>query len=136
MVKTMDTPYPEYEKVIPDYRISTFRLDKKPMLESLDALVSIASQHDGRDMVVVHANGTINLSAHSESCGHASAKVPCHHISGPEIRFALNIQYLIETIKLSDHTVLMSSSGDLDPAVFEYPETERVAVIMPVRLPE
>jgi DNA polymerase III sliding clamp (beta) subunit (PCNA family) len=87
-------------------------------------------------MVVVHANGTINLSAKSESFGTAMAEVPCDHICGPETRFALNIVYLIETIKLAGNTVLMSNSGDLDPAVFEYPETERIAVIMPVRLPE
>jgi DNA polymerase III beta subunit len=136
MVRTMDTPYPEYEKVIPEERISTFKVDKKPMLESLDALHPIASQDDGRDMVVVNANGVINLSARSESFGSASAEVPCTHVCGPETRFALNIQFLIETIKLSDETVLMSSSGDLDPAVFEYPETERIAVVMPVRLPE
>ena len=136
MVSTMDTPYPEYEKVIPDYRTSTFRLDKKPILESLDALLPVASQDDGRDMVVVHANGTINLSVRSESFGSASAEVACGHQSGPEIRIALNIQFLIETIKLSDNTVLLSSSGDLDPAVFEYPGTERIAVVMPVRLPE
>ena len=136
MVSTMDTPYPEYEKVIPDYRASTFRLDKKQILESLDALLPVASQDDGRDMVVVHANGTINLSARSESFGSASAEVACGHLSGPEIRIALNIQYLIETIKLSDETVLMSGSGELDPTVFEYPGTERVAVVMPVRLPD
>jgi DNA polymerase III beta subunit len=136
MVSTMDTPYPDYENVIPKDRISTFKLDKKPILESLDALLPVATQDDGRDMVVVNANGIINLSARSEAFGNASAEVPCDHLSGPEIRFALNIQYLIETIKLSDETVLMSNSGELDPAVFEYPKTERIAVIMPVRLPE
>ena len=96
----------------------------------------IATQHDGRDMVVVNANGTINLSARSESFGAASAEVPCTHIRGPETRFALNIQYMIETIKLADKTLLMSNSGDLDPACFEYPDSERIAVVMPVRLPE
>jgi DNA polymerase III subunit beta len=136
MISRMDTPYPDYQGVIPDYRISTFKLNKKPMLESLDALLPVASQDDGRDMVVISANGTINLSAKSESFGSASVEVACGHVSGPEIRIALNIQYLIETIKLCDNTVLFSSSGDLDPAVFEFPLTERIAVVMPVRLPE
>ncbi len=44
-VKCMDAPYPDYEKVIPDCCVSTFKLDKKPILESLDALVPIVSQH-------------------------------------------------------------------------------------------
>jgi DNA polymerase III sliding clamp (beta) subunit (PCNA family) len=122
--------------VIPEDRISTFKLNKKSMLEGLDALLPVATQDDGRDMVVVNANGTINLSARSESFGTASEEVPCTHVCGPETRFALNIQYLIETIKLTDETVLMSNSDPLDPAVFDYPETERIAVIMPVRLPE
>jgi len=136
IVKIKDTPYPEHGTVIPNYRILTFKLDKRTTLDSLDALVPVATQHYGRDMVVVDANGTISLSAHSETFGTATADVPCHHLHGPETRFALNILYLIETIKLADESVFTSNSRDLDPVVFEYPETERIAAIMPVRLPE
>ena len=132
----LDTPFPDYGKVIPDSRDSRFQLDVKATLESLDALTPVATQQDGRDMVVVTANGTINLSAKSETMGSAEAEVPCEHVAGPEAKFALNVHFFIETLKLADGEVTMSNNGALEPTMFEYPGTERVAVVMPVRLPE
>ena len=88
-------------------------------------------------MVVINANGVLNLSARSDTMGDASGVVPCTHIDGPEAVFALNINYFTETLKLANtDTVIMANSGSLEPARFDYPETERVAVVMPVRLPE
>jgi DNA polymerase-3 subunit beta len=136
VVHCMDTPYPDYEKVIPDSRDSIFSLDTKPMLESLDALAIVASQRDGRDMVVINANGTINLRAQAESMGSAEAEVACTHVAGPERMFALNVFFLIETLKLANGEIVMSQNGGLEPAMFEYPGTERIAIVMPVRMPE
>ncbi len=132
----LDTPYPDYRKVIPDDCQSHFRLDTRATIESLNALAVIASERDGRDMVVVNANGTLNLSAHAESMGSAEAVVPCVHVAGPERRFALNVFYMIETLKLANGEIMLSTNGGLEPARFDYPDTERIAVVMPVRLPE
>ena len=63
--------------------------------------------------------------------------VPCVHLSGPETIFALNIHYMIETLKLAGtREVVMSNSGSLEPVRFDYDGTDRIAVVMPVRLPE
>ena len=136
VAKCIDTPYPDYDKVIPESCESRFRVDLAATLESLDALTPVATQQDGRDMVIVNANSVLTLSAESESMGSAKAEVSCEHIAGPESNFALNIIYFGETLKLADGEILMSNSSKLEPAVFEFPGTERVAVVMPVRLPE
>ncbi len=136
-VSLIDSPYPEYEKVIPNDCTSRFRLNVQDTIETLDGLSVIACTQDGRDMVVVKANGSLNLSARSESMGNASGRVNCYHLEGKEIRFALNVGYFTETLKLADkRAVIMAGSGHLEPVRFDYLETDRVAVVMPVRLPE
>jgi hypothetical protein len=61
------------------------------------------------------------------------------HLSGPETIFALNIHYMIETLKLArrgGRDVVMPNSGSLEPVRFDFDSTDRIAVVMPVRLPE
>ena len=136
-VSLLDTPYPDYEKVIPDTDGSRFRLHVPETIEALNALSVVATQRDGRDMIVVNANGSINLSVHSDTMGEAFGMVPCTHLDGSEAIFALNVHYFTETLKLADkREVVMSNSGSLEPVRFDYGDTDRVAVVMPVRLPE
>ena len=133
----LDTPYPEYGKVIPNTDGSRFRLQVPETIEALNALSVVATQRDGRDMIVVNANGTLNLSARSDSMGEASGTVPCEHLDGSDALFALNVHYLTETLRLADkREVVMSNSGSLEPVRFDYADTDRIAVVMPVRLPE
>jgi len=132
----MDTPYPDYHKVIPDDCESRFALHIPETIEALQALSIVASERDGRDMIIVNANGTLNLEARAESMGHASAVVPCTHIAGTDRKFALNVFYLIETLQLADGDVTLATNGGLEPARFDYQGTDRIAVVMPVRLPE
>jgi DNA polymerase-3 subunit beta len=137
IVSLLDTPYPDYENVIPDDCTSRFRLNVADTLETLNALSVVATQRDGRDMIVVNANGTLNLSARSDTMGEASGMVPCIHLDGSEAVFALNVHYFTETLKLADkREVVMSNSGSLEPVRFDYGDTDRIAVVMPVRLPE
>jgi hypothetical protein len=136
-VALLTTPYPDFAKVIPDDCASRFRLNVPETIETLNALSVIATSQDGRDMVVVKANGTLNLSARADSMGEASGTVPCIHLDGPDAVFALNVHYLTETLKLADkRDVVMSNSGSLEPVRFDYADTDRIAVVMPVRLPE
>jgi DNA polymerase III sliding clamp (beta) subunit (PCNA family) len=132
----LDTPYPEYEKVIPEMT-NVFRLDCKPTVQALDALSIIAHEHDGRDMVVINANGRLNLSVKAESTGKANADLPLTHVQGAdEILVALNIDYLTDILKECDSLISMSNAGDLEPCRFDYPDSDRIAVLMPVRLPD
>jgi DNA polymerase III sliding clamp (beta) subunit (PCNA family) len=136
-VSLLDTPYPDYQNVIPDDCTSRFRLNVPETIEALNALSVVATQRDGRDMIVVNANGTLNLSARSDAMGEASGMVPCTHLDGSEAVFALNVHYFTETLKLADkREVVMSNSGSLEPVRFDYDATDRIAVVMPVRLPE
>jgi DNA polymerase III sliding clamp (beta) subunit (PCNA family) len=132
----LDTPYPDYEKVIPEMT-NVFRLDCKPTVQALDALSIIAHEHDGRDMVVINVNGRLNLSVKAESTGKADADLPLTHVQGAnEILVALNIDYFTDILKECDSLISMSNEGALEPCRFDYPESDRIAVLMPVRLPE
>jgi DNA polymerase III subunit beta len=144
MIHLMDTPYPEYEKVIPDWT-NVFKLDSKATVQALDALSVIAHERDGRDMVVINANGRLNLSVNADSVGKANADLPLIHLASEvgqgtdEIRVALNIDYFGDILKQNesaDGLIQMSNSQSLDPCRFDYTESGRIAVLMPVRLPE
>jgi len=136
-VSLLSTPYPEYRKVIPDDCTSRFRLNVQDTIETLNGLSVIACAEGGREMIVVKANGTLNLTARADSMGEASGSVNCNHLEGPESIFSLNVHYFTETLKLADrHAVIMANSGSLEPVRFDYLETDRIAVVMPVRLPE
>ena len=136
-VSLLDCLYPEYPKVIPDDCTSRFRLDVPGTIETLNALSVVAKHKDGRHMVVVNANGRLDLSARSESMGNASGMVECSHLDGPDAAFALNVDYFTETLKLAGkREVVMANSGSLEPVRFDYQDTDRVAVVMPVRMPE
>ena len=134
----VDTPYPDYEKVTPEKCECHFTIDKKDTLEALGALAVIANARDGRDMVVITANGELNLEVRSEEMGVARAVVDCDQEQGDEARFALNINYMMEALKLSelDDVCMRKDASPLVPIKFTYPGTERIAVVMPVRLPE
>jgi DNA polymerase III sliding clamp (beta) subunit (PCNA family) len=140
----LDTPYPEYDKVIPDWS-NVFMLDSKATVQALDALSVIAHERDGRDMVVINANGRLNLSVKAESIGKADADLSIMHLASGTgqgtdgIRVALNIDYFGDILKQNespDGLIQMSNAASLDPCRFDYAESGRIAVLMPVRLPE
>ena len=140
----LDTPYPEYDKVVPDFS-NVFKLDSKATVQALDALSVIAHERDGRDMVVINANGRLNLSVKAESIGKADADLSIMHLASGTgqgtdgIRVALNIDYFGDILKQCespDGLIQMSNAASLDPCRFDYAESGRIAVLMPVRLPE
>ena len=139
VIHLLDTPYPDYEKVIPEMT-NVFRLDSKVTVQALDALSIIAHEHDGRDMVVINANGRLNLSVKSETVGKADADLPLTHVQGgPDTLVALNIDYFTDILKACesrDGSMTMSNADPLEPCRFDYPDSDRIAVLMPVRLPE
>jgi len=136
----LDTPYPDYEKVIPEECGASFTFEPKEAIQVLEPLVIIAKQDDGRDMVVVRANSKIRFSAKAESMGEGDGEMNCVRIGGEhEMVTALNIFSLLDALRSAveiDANLIMTQEGSLEPVRFDYPETERISVIMPVRLPE
>jgi DNA polymerase III sliding clamp (beta) subunit (PCNA family) len=96
-------------------------------------------------MVVINANGRLNLSVQADSVGKADADLPLIHLASEigkgndDIRVALNIDYFGDILKQNespDGLIQMSNAASLDPCRFDYADSGRIAVLMPVRLPE
>ncbi|MFH1676606.1 MAG: DNA polymerase III subunit beta [bacterium] len=134
----LDTPYPDYQKVIPEGSEGTITIDKNRLIESLKQVGILARQQDGRDMAVLECTGDkLLISSKAESEGKAEVEVPIER-DGAEMKIAFNYQYLLDPLlAVEDDTITLSYSGSLEPGVLKTPsDPSYTYVIMPVRLPE
>jgi len=134
----LDTPYPDYEKVIPTKFEGVLTLDRERFLTALKQVGILARQHDGRDMAILETiDDQLLISAKAESEGKAEVEIPAE-IEGEKLRVAFNYQYLLDPLQaVDDDRVTLSYSGSLEPGVLRLPSDDTYTyVIMPVRLPE
>lgn len=136
----MDTPYPDWEKVIPE-TTNQFAINAGAVIAALKPIKIVASEHDGRDMAIVATgNGSMSIETVKTCIGQAKEAVDIRRVCGEnEIRFALNAFYFEEALKNSVTPcgeTFISCEGELDPIRFDFDGSSRIAVVMPVRLPE
>jgi len=134
----LDTPYPDYEKVIPDESEGVLTVDRNRLVAALKQVGILARQHDGRDMAVLETeNDQLTISAKAESEGKAEVQVPIE-IDGEKLKVAFNYQYLLDPLlAIEEDNIALSYGGSLDPGVIKLPsDPSYTYVIMPVRLPE
>jgi DNA polymerase-3 subunit beta len=134
----LDTPYPDYEKVIPEESEGTLTIDRNRLVTALRQVGILARQHDGRDMAVLETSGDqLVISAKAESEGKAEVQVPVE-IDGEKMKVAFNYQYLLDPLlNIDEDNVTLSYAGSLDPGIVRLPsDNSYTYVIMPVRLPE
>jgi DNA polymerase-3 subunit beta len=134
----LDTPYPDYEKVIPEETTGMVTVDRNRLMTALKQVGILARQHDGRDMAILEtSDDQLIISAKAESEGRAEVQVPVE-IDGDKLKIAFNYQYLLDPLmNIDDDKILLSYSGSLDPGVVRLPsDSGYTYVIMPVRLPE
>jgi DNA polymerase III sliding clamp (beta) subunit (PCNA family) len=81
-VRLMDTPYPDFENVIPETQ-HIFSVPVNPVLESLGPIGVIAKEPDGRDIIVCTLNGSFTIEAQSLDLGHVKSETPCDHVAYP-----------------------------------------------------
>jgi DNA polymerase-3 subunit beta len=134
----MDTPYPEWDKVVPTDHAGLIEVSADALSMCIDRVSPIAKSDDGRDMVVLNGNNTMKVSAHAESMGSGESTIACNHVSGPEMLVALNYVYLLDVLKLhKGKRIHIIFQGDLDPVMIRSSsDSMRSSILMPVRLPE
>jgi DNA polymerase III subunit beta len=134
----METPYPEWEKVVPSDHEGLIEISADALTKCIDRVSPIAKSDDGREMVVLNGNSAMTVSAKAESMGEGSAKTACNHLSGPDMLVALNYVFLLDALKLhKGKQVQVIFQGDLDPVMLRSKyDASRISVLMPVRLPE
>lgn len=134
----LDTPYPDYERVIPESKEGSFTIDRERFISALRQVAVFAKQNEGRDMAVLETRGDqLSISAKAESEGKAEVQVPVD-AEGEKLKIAFNYQFLLDSVtNVDEDKVIMNYSGSLDPGVIRLPSDESYTyVIMPVRLPE
>jgi len=134
----LDTPYPDFEKVIPEKHEGSLIVDRERLIASLRQVGILARQQDGRDMAVLETdNDNLVISAKAESEGKAEVRVPVDR-EGENVKIAFNYQYLLDPLlQIDDDKVKLSYAGSLEPGVLRLPSDDTYTyVVMPVRLPE
>ena len=134
----LDTPYPDYEKVVPKESEGILTVDRARFMTGLKQVGILARQQDGRDMAVLECTGDhLTISSKAESEGRAEVEVPVER-DGKEMKVAFNYQYLLDPLMaLEDEKVTLSYAGSLEPGILRSPDDPTYTyVIMPVRLPE
>ncbi len=134
----LDTPYPDYEKVVPEESEGLLTVDRERLIASLKQVGILARQQDGRDMAVLESNDDhLTISSKAESEGKAEVKVPIER-EGEKLKVAFNYQYVLDPLlAVDDDKVTLSYAGSLEPGVLRIPSDDSYTyVVMPVRLPE
>ncbi|MCX6646606.1 MAG: DNA polymerase III subunit beta, partial [bacterium] len=134
----LDTPYPDYEKVIPEETQGQLTVDRNRLIAGLRQVGILARQQDGRDMSVLETTDDhLKISAKAESEGKAEVEVPIER-EGEPLKVAFNYQYLLDPLlAVEDDKVTLKYSGSLEPGVLTIPsDPSYTYVVMPVRLPE
>jgi DNA polymerase-3 subunit beta len=133
----LDTPYPEWRRVIPDRLTGIIQINADKLARIVDRVSPIAKEHDGRDMIRLHGNGVMTVSASAESRGSGQASIACNHIAGDDLLVGLNYEYFLDILKLhKGEIVAVNYQGELDPILIRSTAGDsRESVLMPVRLP-
>jgi DNA polymerase III subunit beta len=134
----LDTPYPDYEKVIPETTEGSLTVDRNRLIAGLRQVGILARQQDGRDMSVLETTDDhLRISSKAESEGKAEVEVPIER-EGEHLKVAFNYQYLLDPLlAVEDDKVTLKYSGSLEPGVLTIPsDPSYTYVVMPVRLPE
>jgi DNA polymerase-3 subunit beta len=134
----MDTPFPEWKKVIPVEDGNLIELSASDLAGAVERLAPIARSDDGRDMIVLRGNGILNISARAESMGTGDSKLACDLHEGKDLRVALNYGFLLDVLKLhKKDQVRVTYGGELGPVMIRSVDDDtRSSILMPVRLPE
>ncbi len=134
----LDTPYPDFEKVIPEEITGTLTIDRERLIVGLRQVGILARQQDGRDMAVLESNDDyLVISSKAESEGKAEVKIPIDR-EGEELKIAFNYQFLLDPLlTVDDDKITLSYAGSLEPGILRIPSDDNYTyVVMPVRLPE
>lgn len=136
-VKLVDAQFPPYEQVIPAVSNHTVRAPRLALRDALKAVSLAASDRTGAVKLSFAAN-TLRITSESPDSGNGFDEIAVDY-SGEPLTIGFNAKYIMDTLDaIDDEEVLLSVSGELDPALIK-PATEiegqsYTAVAMPLRV--
>lgn len=137
-VKLVDAQFPPYSQVIPQ---SSDKHVRAPRLAFADALraVSIAASERTGGVKLSLGKGTLRITSESPESGDGFDEIAVDY-DGPAMSIGFNARYFLDVLgAIPDEDVVLSLSGELDPAVLRpAPDSESksqfLAVVMPMRI--
>jgi DNA polymerase-3 subunit beta len=133
-VKLVDAQFPPYSQVIPQSSDKVVKLPRAAFADALRAVSVAASERTGGVKLTL-TSGTMKITSESPESGDGSDEVPVDY-SGPGLTIGFNAKYFLDILgALDGEDVLLSLSGELDPAVLRPGnELQFLAVVMPMRI--
>jgi DNA polymerase-3 subunit beta len=136
-VKLVDAQFPPYQQVIPPLSERSIRAPRLAFMDALRAVALAASDRTGGVKLSVATN-TLRISSESPESGNGFDELPID-FTGPELTIGFNAKYFLDVLSaIDDDEIVLSVSGELDPAVVrpatESAEQSYVAVVMPMRI--
>jgi DNA polymerase-3 subunit beta len=133
-VKLVDAQFPPYAQVIPQSSDKKVRVPRAAFADALRAVSIAASERTGGVKLAL-LKGTMRITSESPESGDGFDEIPIDY-DGPAITIGFNAKYFLDVLgSLDDEEIILSMSGELDPAVVR-PSSDRMflAVVMPMRI--
>ena len=133
-VKLVDAQFPPYSQVIPQSSDKKVRVPRAAFADALRAVSIAASERTGGVKLGL-VKGTMRITSESPESGDGFDEIPVDY-DGPAITIGFNAKYFLDVLAaLDEEEVILSLSGELDPAVVR-PHSDRnfLAVVMPMRI--
>jgi len=133
-VKLVDAQFPPYAQVIPQSSDKKVRVPRAAFADALRAVSIAASERTGGVKLAL-LKGTMRITSESPESGDGFDEIPIDY-DGPAITIGFNAKYFLDVLgSLDDEEIVLSMSGELDPAVVR-PSSDRqfLAVVMPMRI--
>ena len=133
-VKLVDAQFPPYGQVIPQTSDKQVRIPRAAFADALRAVSIAASERTGGVKLAL-AKGTMRITSESPESGDGFDELAIDY-DGPAITIGFNAKYFLDILAaLDDDEVILSLSGELDPAVVRPAgEKQFLAVVMPMRI--
>jgi|YNPMSStandDraft_1061717.scaffolds.fasta_scaffold03526_1 DNA polymerase-3 subunit beta len=126
----IDGNFPQYEKVIPSEFISTIRLDKEVLRESIKRILPISKEEDYAVKFSIK-KGKLILSSRSP-IGIVFDELSVE-TEGDEIDLFFSANYITEFLSVGEGIVTIRISGEKDPALFTFDsDPDFIYVTMPM----
>jgi DNA polymerase-3 subunit beta len=132
----LDVRFPDYERVIPKDINSRVQVQRDEVTDALGRVLLVCRQKDQNPIGRVETNETtMTISSDAGEIGRGSEELAAE-IAGPQIRMAINPQFLIDALKhLSGDQVTVNWITEVTPIMITSPrEPDFTYIVMPIRL--
>lgn len=137
LIRLMESNFPDYRRIIPDYRKAHAVIPKASFYHALKRVTIVTAEGlDTRGVTARFSEGHLEIQPLQKESGDAMERIPVELDSEEEIYLAFNARYMMEAIGVMDSDQVMFSYSGSNAPCFMWGEDDPgyLAFIMPLRL--